>query len=175
MKIPRTWNDDREEGQAAPPQDLTSYGHNLELGWLLVRADEALGRPARHHEAVARGLADHALRYGLDHEHSGVFRDGPHDGPASVRDKEFWQNAEAMPGFLDAYRVTGDPRYAEAFLTVWRFVRDFMLHPEHGEYRTLLMREGEVIDGTLGNPWKVFYHSGRSADEALKHLDAVLA
>ncbi|MGC9347072.1 MAG: AGE family epimerase/isomerase [Anaerolineae bacterium] len=174
IAIHRTWNADREGEAVAEPTDTTSYGHNVELAWLLVRAGEVLGKPRDAYEDVIRRLVDHSLRYGLDREHGGVYRDGPHDGPALVRDKEFWQNAEAMVGYLDLYEITGDERYLEAFELVWDFVRKHMIDHELGEWRTLLTERGEPLVPAIGNPWKACYHSGRAVYEAIRRIDMIL-
>ena len=39
------------------------------------------------------------------------------------------------------------------------------------EWRRLLDRDGRVIDGNIGNEWKVAYHSGRSMVECEKRLN----
>ena len=38
------------------------------------------------------------------------------------------------------------------------------------EWRTLLDRSGKVLDGKIGNPWKVSYHTGRSMMECEARL-----
>ncbi|MBN1248931.1 MAG: AGE family epimerase/isomerase [Anaerolineae bacterium] len=173
IAIRRTFNADREGDAVATPTDTTSYGHNVELAWLLVRAGEVLGKPRDVYAGIVRRLVDHALTYGLDHERGGVYRDGPHDGPPLVRDKEFWQNAEVLVGFLDAFELTGDPRYAEAFLLTWDFVRRHMINHELGEWMTLVSETGEPLVAAIGSPWKACYHSGRAVYEALRRIDAV--
>jgi mannobiose 2-epimerase len=175
IAIHRTFNADREGEAVETPTDTTSYGHNVELAWLLVRAGEVLGKPRDAYEDVIRRLVDHALRYGLDREHGGVFRDGPHDGPPLVWDKEFWQNAEALVGYLDLYEITGDERYLKAFELVWGFVRKYMINHELGEWRTLLTESGEPLVPSIGSPWKACYHSGRAVYEAMLRIDMLLA
>lgn len=171
IPIHRTWNADR--GAPTLPADTTSYGHNLELAWLLVRADVALGRHPGHHESAVRRLVDHALRFGVDWEYGGIFRDGPHNGLATVCDKEFWQNAEALPGLLHAYEVMGDARCVHAFFDVWRFAQNHIISPL-GEWSVLVSRTGQVLDGTLGNSWKAFYHTGRAMLESMVVLNRLL-
>lgn len=175
IAIRRTWNAERAGDAPAVPTDTTSYGHNLELGWLLARADEALGRGAGAHAEVVRRLADHAIRFGLDPARGGLYRDGPHDGPALVRDKEFWQQAEALPGFLCAYESTGDARFLDAFHRVWEFAERYVIDPALGEWRVLVAEDGRVLDGSMGNPWKAFYHTGRAVLESLARADRLLA
>ncbi len=176
IAIRRTWNAERATGEViATPTDTTSYGHNVELAWLLNRAADGLGAPADRYADVTRRLVDHALRYGLDPEHGGVYRDGPHEGPALVRDKEWWQNCEVLVGFLDAYERLGDERYLEAFFSTWAFDRDHMINPVVGEWRQLVTRTGDVIVGDIGNPWKAIYHSGRAVLESIQRLRRLLA
>lgn len=175
IAIRRTWNADREGEAVETPTDTTSYGHNIELAWLLVRACEILGLPRDAYEDVVRRLVDHSLCFGLDREHGGVYRDGPHAGPAIVRDKEFWQNAEALVGYLDAFEITGDLRYLEAFELVWSFARRAMINHTLGEWMTLVSESGEPIVPAIGNPWKACYHSGRAVWESIRRIDMLLA
>lgn len=175
IAIRRTWNAEREGAAIESPLDSTSYGHNVELAWLLVRAGEVLGKPRDAYLDVIRRLVDHALRYGLDTTYGGIYRDGPHEGPALVRDKEFWQNAEALVGFLDAYEITRDPRYLTAFEEVWAFADRYMINHDLGEWMTLVSESGEPLVTGIGNPWKACYHSGRSIYEAIRRLDMLLA
>ena len=171
IAIRRTWNAERASGETiATPTDTTSYGHNVELAWLLNRAAETIGLPPEHCNSVVRKLVDHSLQYGFDNELGGVYRDGPHAGPALVRDKEFWQNCEALVGYLDAYEHLGDNRYLDAFLKTWQFDRTHMINPEIGEWRQLLTRDGKVLAGDIGNAWKACYHTGRSVLESILRL-----
>jgi len=171
INIRRTWNAERATGQViAQPTDTTSYGHNVELAWLLNRAAETLGLEVGHYNEVTRKLVDHSLKYGFDHELGGVYRDGPHEGPALVYDKEWWQNCEVLVGYLDAYEKLGDEKYLDAFLKTWAFDHTSMINHAIGEWRQLLDRNGKVLVGNIGNPWKAIYHSGRSVMESIERL-----
>jgi len=171
INIRRTWNAERAMGEViAQPTDTTSYGHTVELAWLLNRAAEVMGCEAGHYHAVTRKLVDHSLQYGFDHQLGGVYRDGPHEGPALVYDKEWWQNCEVLVGYLDAYETLGDERYLEAFLKTWAFDHTYMINHDVGEWRQLLNREGKIIVGDIGNPWKAIYHSGRAVMESVLRL-----
>ena len=174
IAIARTWNAERNGPGTSQPLDTTSYGHNVELSWLIHRAiDVAQIDPARY-LPLTRSLVDHALRDGVDWEYGGVYRDGLPEGPAVVLEKEFWQNAEVLVGFIDAYQRFGDPRCLEAAACTWRFARDYMIAPA-GEWRTLVSRDGKnAIDAALGNPWKAAYHTGRALTESSDRLSSLL-
>lgn len=174
IAIRRTWNAERPSGETiTQPQDTTSYGHNVELLWLANKAAHAAGLG----EALAprlRGLVDHALQYGVDWQRGGVYRDGPHAGPPLVRDKEWWQNCEALVGFLDAYLLYGDRRYFDAFRLTWEFDKRHMIRAGEGEWMQLVREDGTPICSDLGNPWKAIYHTGRAMAESIQRLDGML-
>ncbi len=172
INIRRTWNAERATGEVvATPTDTTSYGHNVELGWLLNRAADTLGWERTHFNGLIRKLDDHSLAYGFDHELGGVYRDGVHCGPALVFDKEWWQNCEVLIGYLDTYERTGEEKYFDAFLRTWRFDKAHFIDPATGEWRQLLRRDGTPLVADLGNPWKAIYHTGRAMLECKRRLE----
>jgi mannose 2-epimerase len=167
------WGADRDNEGEPRPLDNTSYGHNIEFLWLFLHALEVLGEPSDPWKERLRALADHTVRWGLDHEHGGVYVEGPHDGPARDTQKEFWQQAESLVGLLDAYLLFGDPAYWDAFRAVFGFVWDHMINHEAGEWYALLDREGTVLWDYLGHAWKNNYHTTRSMVQTLIRLKRV--
>lgn len=175
IDIRRTWNAERATGETLDaPLDSTSYGHNVELAWLLDRAAKILGKPDDYYNKVVQRLVDHSLKYGFDHELGGVYRDGPHEGPALVKDKEWWQNCEVLVGYLDAFEKLCDEKYFDAFYRTWDFDKRYMINWEIGEWRQLLSKDGTVLVGDIGNPWKAIYHTGRSMLECKLRLEQLL-
>ena len=174
IAIRRTWNAERDGNAPASPTDTTSYGHNVELAWLLRRALETVGADQTPYRPVLYGLLDHAAKHGIDWEYGGLYRDGLAQGEAVIKEKEFWQHAEALVGFLDGYAAFGEVRFLDAFEQVWRFVNTYMIAHASGEWHTLLNREGQILDPRLGNPWKVSYHTGRALLECVRRLEDLL-
>ncbi|MGW8249536.1 MAG: AGE family epimerase/isomerase [Anaerolineales bacterium] len=174
IAIRRTWNAEREGELAEGVSDTTSYGHNLELAWLILQASDLMNLPRETYQIVIRRLVTHALEFGIDWDNGGIFRDGPYDNPALVRDKEWWQHAESLVGLLDGYILFGEARCLDAFERVWDFSQRYFINHRLGEWRTLLAEDGSPIDAKLGNPWKVCYHSGRALDECLRRLGIIL-
>ena len=171
LSLKRTWNAERFGERPADPTETTSYGHNTELVWLLSRALETGGYDKAPYKTVMKQLLDHAITNGIDWEHGGVYRDGLREtGKPIVLEKEFWQTAEILVGMLDGYETFGDEIYLKAFVNVWNFAQKHMVIEGLGEWRTLCDREGKILDGNIGNPWKVSYHTGRSAMEVADRL-----
>ena len=159
---------------ATHPLDFTSYGHNVELAWLLLHAAEILRLPRTTYAAVLRNMCDHCLRYGLDAEFGGVYCEGPDQAPTTHTEKQFWQQGEVLIGFLDAFLSFREDRYWAAFKNVWDFVFAHMVNMEGGgEWYERVDRRGKVIDGALGHGWKVNYHTVRSMVQVIKRLEQV--
>jgi len=175
INIKRTWNAEREAGEIVKElTDTTSYGHNVELAWLLNRAADVMRKPFDYYNDITKRLIDHSITYGLDHELGGVFRDGPHNGDALIKDKEWWQNSEVLVGYLDAFERLKDTRYFNAFYKTWCFDREYFINHDIGEWRQLLSRNGSVISGTIGNSWKAIYHTGRAMLECKRRLERII-
>lgn len=165
------WGSDRDVGdQEGRPLNNTSFGHNVEFAWLLNHALHILGiDPAPYRERM-RKLYDHCLAYGIDWERGGVYCEGPHDGPARERNKEFWQQAETLVGLLDAYLLFGDKKYLDAYERVHRFVMDYMINHEVGEWFPLFDENNKRLWDYMGHAWKINYHTVRSMIQSEKRL-----
>ena len=174
INIKRTWNAEREGEKPTDPTETTSYGHNTELVWLMVRGLNAAGESVEPYKPLFKLLLDNAVKYGVDFEKGGIYRDGLRKGGALVLEKEWWQHTESLVGFLEGYELFNDTRYYEAFQTIWNFVNTKIINHQVGEWRRLLDRDGKVIDGSIGNEWKVAYHSGRSMMECDKRLQKLM-
>jgi len=167
ISIQRTWNGERLGEQPPNPIDTTSYGHNVELAFLMRLALTSAGSDLSPFLPILKRLLDHAVEHGIDWEQGGIFRDGDRStGKPLILEKEFWQHTEALTAFLDGYEQFHQPEYLQAFDNLWRFVHKHMIDQTVGEWRTLLDRSGSPIDPNIGNPWKVSYHSGRAMLES---------
>lgn len=170
----RWGRDARPQDGAARPINTTSYGHNIEFLWLLMRAADILGVPRDEFAEIARKIADHCARYGVDREFGGVYCEGPMDCPTTLFEKQFWQQAEMMVGMLDAYATFGDPAYWDAFANVHEFVFDKLVQMDAGgEWLERVARDGRPIDDALGHAWKISYHTVRSMVEVVRRMDSL--
>jgi len=173
INIRRTWNAERESNETvSTPEDTTSYGHNVELSWLLQLAYDTMGMPQDN--PIIQKLLNHSLKYGYDYQFGGVYRDGIGEGPALVTDKEWWQNFECLVGYLNGWLQYGDERYLDAFAGTWAFIKKHFLIDGLGESRQLLRRDGTPLVSDIGNPWKGIYHTGRALAECLRRLEAIV-
>ena len=157
-----------------PLPDHDSFGHDVETAYLLVEAAEALGRPDDARAwSVARQLVDHALAFGWDAEHGGFYDTGGVFGPPANTAKVWWVQAEGLNALLLMHRRFGreTPRYWEAFLRQWAFLRDHQTDARHGGWHPEVTRAGKPTPGRgKSYAWTEAYHPGR----ALLNVSAAL-
>ena len=99
----------------------------------------------------------------------GLFNEGDPSGVIE-RGKVWWPQAEAMVGFLNAYQLNGDPRFLDASLASWRFVQEYLVDREHGEWFQTVDEAGRPHDREKAGPWKTPYHNGRACMEVMGRI-----
>ena len=156
--------------------DKISYGHDIEAAWLLTEAAGVLGDTALtvRIQALAVKIAGVTLAEGTDAD-GGLYNLG---GPAGLVDatKEWWPQAEAVVGFLNAHQLSRDPRFLEAALHPWNFIETRLIDRKNGEWFRGVTRDGQVIEAfEKVSFWKCPYHNGRMGLEAGRRLRAILA
>jgi len=150
-----------------------TYGHDIEAAWLLDEAATVLDDA--EYIACARqwsaDLAERIIEEGLDADH-GLAYEG-RAGHAIDRRKQWWPQAEAVVGFLHAWRLTGSPRMFQAASDVWRFVRARLVDRGRGEWHWQLDRDGQPDPSQPKvSAWKGPYHNVRMCLAALDRLGA---
>jgi len=169
------WGSDRDVEEEARPLDNTSFGHNVEFCWLLNHSINILGLDLEPYKGPMRKIYDHCLEYGIDWDRGGVYCEGPHDGPARERNKEFWQQAECLVGMLDAFLLFGDEKYIDAYEKVHRFVMDHVINHKVGEWYPLFDENNNRLWDYMGHAWKINYHTVRSMIQSEARLSRILA
>ena len=170
------WGSDRDvEIDEGRPLNNTSFGHNVEFAWLLKHALHILGEDIDPYKPLFKRIFDHCCANGIDWERGGVYCEGPHDGPAREKNKEFWQQAEVLVGMLDAYLMFKDEKYLDAYENVHRFVMDHVINHEVGEWYPLFDENNNRLWDYMGHAWKINYHTVRSMIQSEARLLKVCA
>jgi mannobiose 2-epimerase len=160
----------------SPRSDRVSYGHDIEAAWLLTWAADVLkdSRLGARIRPLAVQIADATLREGVDSD-GGIYNQG---GPGGLTDtdKEWWPQAEAVIGFLNAHEISGDERHLLAALRCWDFIERRLIDRENGEWFRGVRRDGTLLDKQLKvSFWKCPYHNGRAGLEAVRRLRALVS
>ena len=159
-----------------PLSDRISFGHDIEAAWLLTDAAKVLGDAAllARIEPLAVRIAEVTLAEGVDADGS-VFYEGDPER-ISNSDKEWWPQAEAVIGFLNAAQISGDPKFLTAALCTWDFIAAHLIDRRHGEWFRAVTRDGVVrADALKVSFWKCPYHNGRMGLEAVRRLGEIVS
>ncbi|MCR5622529.1 MAG: AGE family epimerase/isomerase, partial [Treponema sp.] len=151
-------------------EDEISYGHDIEASWLLWEAAEVLGDGMLkdYVRPVAIAIADTALREGFDAA-TGGFEDKLEPDGTRRTVRVWWNQSEALNGFYNAWKMTGEEKYADAVEKVWAWVKAFQLDKENGEWFQEVTKEGRpCLDQVKGGNWKTSYHNARCCMELLR-------
>jgi len=144
-----------------------SYGHNVEFAWLMIRAEEVLGRPLSWSHFHAH--LDHALRYGCDLERGGLYARGVDNQPATDTSKVWWAAAEWVAALSDALKHEPNPAYEQALLKQLEFVRKYQVDPKDGIWLDTVAADGQPKSTAKAHNWKANYHDVRGL---VKFIDA---
>ncbi len=153
-----------------PNSDQISYGHDIETSWLICEASEILAKPEWIHRTRALALisAEHTLKNGTD-EDGGIYRLGNKNGVID-HCKDWWAQAEAVVGFLNAFQISKEQRFLTAALKTWRFIEVHLIDHANGEWFWGLNHQGRRIDQPKVNFWKCPYHNTRMALEVARRF-----
>lgn len=157
-----------------PRSNKISFGHDIEGSWLLCEAAEILGDASllKRVREVAVEMADAVYDQGLDTD-GGLLYEADPTGIIDTN-KHWWPQAEAVIGFLNAYKLTGQPRFLTAAERSWAFIEKFIVDREHGEWFWRVSKSGVPSpDEFKVDPWKCPYHNSRACIEAMERLDAL--
>jgi mannobiose 2-epimerase len=151
-----------------------TYGHDIEGSWLLSEAAEVLGDPAiisRVSELSVK-IARAVLDEGLDRD-GGLCYEG-RAGKVVNANREFWPQAEAVVGFLNAYRISRDLAFYDAAVRAWNYIEAHLVDRTHGEWFWRVDRQGNPDQSEFKvSEWKCPYHNGRACLEAIRRLDEI--
>ena len=151
--------------------DEISYGHDIEASWLLWEAacelnDEELKSEIK--DTVIR-VAQVALDEGFDHQNGCMENFLKENGTLRDRRRVWWNQAEAINGFYNAWEMTGDEKYAKACEQTWTWIQNHQKDKVNGEWWAELDESGTpILSENKGGNWKTSYHNGRTCMEVLR-------
>jgi cellobiose epimerase len=154
--------------------DIVSFGHDIEASWLLYEAAEVSGDQDRMKDAkvLAVNMAE-AVCEGLDKE--GGLRYEYEPGHGFINEREWWPQAEAVVGFLNAFQLSGDEKFLEHALKCCEIIRNYLIDKVNGEWFFRVDEKGKPVwkEDKVGF-WKCPYHNSRMAFEVRERAQRIL-
>ncbi|MGD0591200.1 MAG: AGE family epimerase/isomerase [Bacteroidota bacterium] len=159
--------------------DHVSFGHDVETAYLMLESSEALGiKYDTTTLRIAKKMVDHALQYGWDKNHGGLFDGGYYlPGEKSVtvvrNTKEWWSQVEALNAFLMMSDIfpQDEHRYYEKFRTQWNYCKQYLIDQEHGGwYWGGIDIVPALAKAPKGSIWKCNYHTSRALINCITRL-----
>jgi mannobiose 2-epimerase len=150
--------------EADSSKGICSFGHDIEGSWLLWEAAEILGKSeiTERMRPLTIKMVDNIERVAVDKD-GGLFLESTRFGSHVKTNKHWWQQAETLVGFMNAFELTGDEWYTK----LNRLGVPFLFEPEDDP--SPYYRNDWKID-----PWKCPYHNGRAMMEMMKRIDSVI-
>jgi mannobiose 2-epimerase len=153
----------RPDGKVVPAP--VSFGHDVETAFLMIEAEQALGRkPSAATLRAARMLVDQALASGFDHARGQIFEFGSAYGPPLVRSAQWWSQFEMVNALLLMHDLVGQEtdRYWVAFAKAWNLTREELADREFPGVCEGFDERGEVVCQRKSHDWFVSYHTARA-------------
>ena len=159
--------------------DHVSFGHDVETAYLMLEASEALGmKNDTTTLGVAKKMVDHALRYGWDKEHGGIYDGGcylrgEHRASIVRNTKEWWSQVEALNSFLMMSDLFPQDEldYYGKFCIQWNYCKKYLVDHEHGGW---YWGGVDIVPNNKYSPkatiWKCNYHTSRALINCINRL-----
>ena len=157
----RAWN---------PTTQEISFGHDIEGSWLMMETAEVLGEPEamRYAQDTCMNIARACYEQGFREDGAMLSEYDPVTGHASQR-LSWWEQNEAVVGFLNAWEVTGEEKYLDASLKCFDFAdKHFVDHEKGGWFAVLSLDGTQVLSKQKANGPTCPYHNGRMCMEIIE-------
>jgi cellobiose epimerase len=150
--------------------DLISYGHDIEASWLLPEAAEIIRDASfiEKYRKLALNMTE-AVMPGIDAD-GGLWYEYEPAHQTLIKEKHWWPQAEAVVGFINAWQISGEQRYADYALRNWQFINRHIIDKQKGEWFWGVKEDYSIMQEDKVGLWKCPYHNGRACLEIIKRI-----
>ena len=152
---------------------VVSYGHDIEASWLMAEAEAVLGCRMPEVDTAVAELVSHCSE-GILSDGSLAYELDKATGRLDA-ERHWWVQAEAVVGFMTAYRTSGEEEYMTKALGVWRYIAENIVDRENGEWFWSRRSDGKInCEDDKAGFWKCPYHNSRMCIETISLIDLLL-
>ncbi len=146
-------------------ENIDSYGHDMELSWLLLEAAEVLDEEGIIEEvlSVVLKLVDTQMSEGWAKEGAMLYERNNGEIKGGL---EWWPQAESVIAFYNAWQISNDEKYLDAAIKTWKWIESHLIDKEYGEWFSGLLPDGTPDRSRpKADLWKCPYHNSRMGFE----------
>jgi mannobiose 2-epimerase len=159
--LDRNWNSTTQ---------IDSYGHDIEGAWLIVEAAKLLNDFELLDDVEKLSInISNAAREGLMEDGSMLTEKDLSTGHV-VTIRSWWEQAESVVGYLNAYEITGDNAYLDLSIGSWNYIKGFFIDRKNGGWFSLVSESGKPVGRDKANYWTCPYHNGRMGMEVIERI-----
>ena len=149
---------------------IDSYGHDIEASWLIDEAAGLLKDPELLDSArkLSIKIADAAAE-GLQEDGSMLTEKDNETGHVVII-RSWWEQAESIVGYLNAFEITGDATYLDKSVNSWNYVKQHFIDYTHGGWYALVLENGKPGKRDKAGFWTCPYHNGRMCLEIIERI-----
>jgi mannobiose 2-epimerase len=149
---------------------IDSYGHDIEASWLIDEAAGLLNDPELLNRVQKLGIkiAD-AASEGLTQEGSLLTEKDYSTGEVKTI-RSWWEQAETVVGYLNAFELTGDGSYLDKATKGWEYTKQHFVDSKNGGWYSLVLETGDPAGADKAGFWTCPYHNGRMCMEVIERV-----
>ena len=153
-----------------PTTTIDSYGHDIEASWLIVEAAMLLKDPSLipRVEKLSLKIADAAAQ-GITKEGCMLTEKNTTTGEVTTV-RSWWEQAETILGYLNAFELTGDESYLDISVNSWNYIKNHFVDYTHGGWYSLVLENGQPAGADKAGYWTCPYHNGRMCMEVIERV-----
>ena len=149
--------------------DIDSYGHDIESSWLLYEAASLL-KDKELTERVKKACIGIANAASEGYQPDGSMLTEKNTSTGHVRlQRSWWEQAETVVGYLNAYELTNDWAYMNKSFQCWEYIKTNFIDSKNGSWFSYISENG-TPSGDKGGFWICPYHNGRMCMEVMERI-----
>jgi cellobiose epimerase len=149
---------------------IDSYGHDIEGSWLIVEAASLLNDPELFERVKQLSIKiAGAAAEGIQEDGSMLTEKNTQTGHV-VTIRSWWEQAETIVGYLNAFELTGDEAYLDIAVKNWNYIKHHFVDYINGGWYSLVLETGEPGSRDKAGFWTCPYHNGRMCMEVIERV-----
>ena len=150
---------------------IDSYGHDIEASWLIDEAASLLKDPelSVNVRNLSIKIADAAAE-GLQEDGS-MLTEKDNETGHIVTVRSWWEQAESVVGYLNAFEITGDDSYLDKSTKSWDYIKQYFIDNANGGWYPMVLESGEPGRRDKAGFWTCPYHNGRMCMEVIERIE----